>query len=137
MNTAPYSPWLDRFAIGLSGICALHCLALPLMLVLLPALGATFFGDEAFHRALLWLVIPLSVLAVWLGCLQHKDRRVWAFTATGLALMVVAALIGHDVLGEWGEKLVTLMGATVLSLGHIRNHALCRRVRCDHDRTCH
>ena len=45
---------LDRIAILLSGICLLHCLAIPLALVVLPALGSMLFDShDVFHTFLL------------------------------------------------------------------------------------
>ena len=44
--------WADRVAISTSGICALHCLALPVILSVFPAIGGFFIGEEAFH---IWL----------------------------------------------------------------------------------
>ena len=126
------SLWLDRLALSASGLCALHCLTLPLMLVLMPALGTSFLGDAVFHRSLLWLVIPSSLVAVTFGCLRHRDARVWLHAVAGLMLMVVAAFWGHGLFGFWGEKAVTLVGVGFLSAGHIRNYALCRQDRCDH-----
>ncbi len=126
------SQWLDRLALSASGLCAMHCLTLPLMLVLMPALGASFLGDAAFHRSLLWLVIPSSLMAVTFGCLRHRDARVWFHAAVGLVLMVVAAFWGHDLVGFWGEKAVTLIGVGFLSAGHIRNYTLCRQDHCEH-----
>jgi len=136
MVPASFPQWLDRLAVSLSSLCALHCLALPLLLVLVPAMSASVLGDEAFHRTLLWLVIPSSVLAITLGCARHKDQLVWTCAVTGLAVMIIAAFWGHDLLGEWGERLATLTGAGILSSGHVRNHALCRSRRCLHDAAC-
>ena len=64
---------LDKLAVSASMLCAIHCLFLPVILVVFPALGATLFGDELFHALLLWLIIPLSVIALSLGCRRHKD----------------------------------------------------------------
>lgn len=123
-RTHAYSQRLDRLAIGVSTLCALHCLALPLML---PTLSTFFLGDAAFHRTLLLFVIPSSLLAVTLGCLRHKDARVWLLAAAGLSVMVLAAFWGHGLFGHWGERGVTLIGVSLLSLGHLRNYSLCRR----------
>ncbi|PAV25526.1 MerC mercury resistance protein [Tamilnaduibacter salinus] len=133
MGSAVPSQWLDRLAIGMSTLCALHCLLLPFALVLIPTLGASFLGDAAFHRALLWLVIPSSLLAVGLGCSRHRDRQVWGYALAGLTVMTVAAFWGHGLFGEWGEKLVTLSGAGLLCVSHLRNHRLCRQDHCDHE----
>ena len=40
---------IDKVAIGLSLICTVHCLLLPVAFVLLPALAANTFGGERFH----------------------------------------------------------------------------------------
>ena len=123
-------PVLDRVAISASGICAFHCLLLPLILSLLPALGATFFGQETFHVVLLWLVIPLSVVALSMGCRKHKNWVVGVLGLIGLTFLIIAAVFGHDFLGEMGERFATLAGALFIGVGHYRNYALCRRTEC-------
>ena len=110
----------------------MHCLGLPLMLVVFPALGATIFGQESFHELLLWLVIPLSFVALSIGCRMHKSWLVILFGLAGLTLLIAASTLGHDFLGEYGERITTLLGAVSIAFGHIRNYTLCRRTRCDH-----
>jgi len=125
------TPVLDKLAISTSAICAIHCLSLPLLLGVFPALGATLFGEEAFHVLLLWLVIPLSLVALTMGCWKHKDRWVAVAGFVGLSALIFAASFGHDVLGEAGERIATLLGAVAIAVGHLRNYTLCRRVACD------
>ena len=43
-----YMPLLDKFAVTTSAFCAIHCLCLPLLLGVFPALGATLFGRRRF-----------------------------------------------------------------------------------------
>ena len=124
-------PVLDRVAISTSAVCAIHCLCLPLLLSVLPAMGATFFGQELFHVMLLWLVIPLSVVALGMGCRKHKNWLVGLFGFLGLVLLVMAAAFGHDFLGETGERFTTLAGALFIGVGHFRNYSLCRRAECN------
>ena len=133
MNTpSRYAPLLDKFAVSTSAICAMHCLCLPVVLAVFPALGATLFGQESFHVLLLWLVIPLSFVAFSMGCLKHKSWLVVFFGMTGLTFLIAAATLGHDFLGEIGERITTLLGAIFIAFGHIRNYTLCRRTECDH-----
>ena len=127
-----YMPLLDKFAVSTSAICAIHCLFLPLLLVVSPALGATIFGQESFHVWLLWLVIPLSFVALSLGCRKHKNWLVVMFGLAGLTFLISAATLGHDILGETGERIATLIGAVFIAVGHMRNYTLCRRAACDH-----
>jgi len=51
---------LDKSAIGLSLLCVAHCLVLPTVAVLLPAMLATPLGGEIFHKLLL-VGVGLSV----------------------------------------------------------------------------
>lgn len=124
---------LDRFAIGLSMLCAVHCLVLPVMLIAFPSYLATFhLDDHVFHELLLWLVIPSSVLAIFLGCQRHKDRLVFGLAGIGIAAMIAITLFGHDALGETGEKIATLFAGTILAFAHWRNYSLCRGGSCKH-----
>ena len=132
-NPSRYTASLDTLAVSTSAFCAIHCLSLPLLLGFFPALGATVFGQEAFHVWLLWLVIPLSIIALSMGCRAHKDRLVALLGLAGLAILIVAATLGHDLLGESGERIATLVGASSIAAGHLRNYTLCRRTHCEHD----
>ncbi len=130
VSISTYTPAMDKLAISTSAICAVHCLCLPLLLSFFPALGATFFGDEAFHVMLLWVVIPLSLVALTLGCRAHKDRGVVFFGLAGLTALILAATLGHSLLGKGGELIATLIGATAIAAGHVRNYTLCRSKSC-------
>ena len=127
-----YTSLLDKFAVSTSAFCAIHCLCLPLLLGVFPALGTSIFGQDPFHVLLLWLVIPLSLVALSLGCKQHKSRLVIAAGLSGLAFLIAAATLGHDILGETGERIATVTGAVAIAIGHLRNFILCRRLDCDH-----
>ena len=81
----------DKFAVSTSTICALHCVALPFVIGVFPAISASFLGDEAFHVWLLWAVIPLSAFGLSLGCGQHKNNTVLMAGLSGLAFLVLAA----------------------------------------------
>jgi hypothetical protein len=121
---------MDRTAIALSTACAIHCLFLPVVVVMFPALTTTFFGNENFHHLLLWFVFPTSTIAVMQGCRRHKDKIVLTFVLMGLAFLIATATIGHDFLGEEGERAATVLGAIILVFGHLRNYRLCRKNKC-------
>lgn len=116
---------LDKVAIGFSAICALHCILLPVALIFLPALSTTFLGSEDFHKALLYFVVPSSAIALFLGCKMHGKNHVYVYGAVGIGSLLIASFFGHDLFGESGEKLLTLLGAGIISLGHIKNQKLC------------
>ena len=120
-------PIADKAAIGLSLVCAVHCLAVPLLVVLAPSLVGQIFTGEAFHQWIVIVVIPVSVYALTLGCKKHHDKSVLAIGILGLALLCLAAIGGHDWFGEFGERAVTLIGAGIIAFSHVRNFSLCRK----------
>jgi hypothetical protein len=127
---------IDKVAIGLSTACAVHCLLLPIILILLPALGTSVFGDEIFHQWLLIAVIPTSLIALTMGCRQHKNLSVMIFGLLGLTILIPTAFFGHELLGEAGEKIASVLGAAFIALGHIQNSSLCKDCRST-DHQCH
>lgn len=117
----------DKLAISLSFLCTLHCLVLPLALVLMPSLAILPFQDEAFHLGMLIAVIPISAFALTMGCKQHKRYQLLLMGGIGLSILIAAVILGHDLLGETGEKVLTVIGAGFVALGHIWNYRLCQR----------
>jgi hypothetical protein len=127
----PASLRLDQIAIAMSGLCVAHCLAGPLLVVLAPAMLVAFGVSETlFHRLLLLVVVPFSAVGLGLGCRQHRNRRVIGLGLLGLATLCFTALVGHDLLGELGERVLTVGGACIIAAAHVCNFRLCRRAPC-------
>lgn len=124
-------PLSDKLAISLSTLCTIHCLMLPLIVSWLPTAAALILEDEFFHLSMVILVIPLSLYALTLGCKQHQRHRVLVLGIAGLVLLISAVFLGHDILGEFGEKILTVSGASLITLGHALNFHFCR-----HDQQC-
>ena len=89
----------DKAAVVLSLACAMHCLILPVALVVLPSLAILPLADESFHQLLLMGVIPISLLAMLMGCRRHRSGLVATAGLIGLGLLLLAAFFGHDLLG--------------------------------------
>ena len=124
---------LDRSAVGLSFLCVLHCLAMPLVLILAPSLVVLpFLGDERIHLLLLFLVLPTSSIALALGCRRHGLKNVLAWGFTGMGILILAASLGEEALGDLGETILTVIGSFLVAIGHILNFKCCRSAGCDH-----
>ena len=125
----------DKFAIGLSLTCTIHCLVLPVLLVLLPSITVLQLADnEAFHFWMIVVIIPTSTFALSMGCKQHKRYRLLLLGFIGLSLLILALILGEEILGEYGEKLVTTIGAGFIAVGHWFNYRLCK---VGHSNDCH
>ena len=103
----------------------MHCLLLPIAVIFLPAISATFLGSEEFHKTLLYFVIPSSIIALLLGCKMHGKYNVYLYGIFGIGTLLIGSIFGHDYFGENGEIILTLIGAGIISLGHLRNQKLC------------
>lgn len=120
---------IDISAMVLSGLCLVHCLALPLLVVLIPVGALYGLEDEHFHWVMLLLALPLSLASLSHGFLRHQRRFVPVIGGVGLALMawdllptVEAHSHGHG---------LTIPGVFLVAVAHGLNIRALRRVAHD------
>ena len=123
---------LDKIALSTSIFCAMHCLFLPVFLLFFPTINLGQFGDESFHSMLLYLIIPVSLIALLIGCKEHKRYFILFYGFIGISILFSTAIWGHDFFGETLEVIFTLIGTSIVSYGHIKNQKLCREKNCHH-----
>lgn len=110
---------LDRWGLALSGICLVHCLALPLSVLLLPTLSSWLAHHaHGVHWVLLSLALVVSSSAWRQGYRRHQQVLVPVIGACGLGLMMLA--VSH-LLGPRSEVPLTLVGAAVVAGSHVLN----------------
>ena len=118
---------LDTAAVMLSGLCLLHCLALPLLLVALPALATLSEGH--LHTQMLLVAIPVSAVALGLGLRRHGSRYVLSFGILGMLLLLFGGTVAHFRYGIVADRTFTMAGALVLAVTHYFNSRLVRHCR--------
>ncbi|HSG91440.1 MAG TPA: MerC domain-containing protein [Pseudomonadales bacterium] len=118
---------IDIGAMVLSGLCVAHCLALPLLVAMLP-LGAYFgFEDRHFHWVMLVFALPLSIAGLTQGFLRHQRRFIPAIGAVGLLLMawdLMPDLAPHD-------HGLTVPGVLLVATAHAFNIRALRQLATD------
>ena len=107
---------LDRVAIGLSGLCLVHCLATAVLLALVSAAGS-FLGAHIIHEIGLTLAMLLGGVALGRGIYEHGFMMPSAVGGLGLGVMGGALTLPHD----GSEALFTVAGVMILALGHRLN----------------
>lgn len=111
--------WLDFSAIGVSGLCLVHCLASGVFVASLSAVSLSqFTASHEFHIYTLLAAIPLAVWALGRGWLRQRRAVPPALGGVGLALMAVGVLPS---LAGSVETVLTMAGVTVLAAGHYLN----------------
>ena len=107
---------LDRIAMGLSGLCAVHCVATAVLLGLVASAGG-LLGKPIIHEVGLTLAMILGAIALGRGIREHGLVLPSAVGAVGLATMAFAMTL-HE---SGYEPVVTIVGVSILALGHRLN----------------
>lgn len=107
---------LDRMAIGLSGLCVVHCLASAVLLAVVASAGG-LLGAGWIHEVGLGLAMMLGAVALGRGILNHGFMMPGAVGGLGLGVMAGALGLPHG----GGEELFTVVGVAILALGHQLN----------------
>jgi hypothetical protein len=107
---------LDRMAIGLSGLCLVHCLATAVILGLVASAGG-ILGSHWIHEVGLTMAMGLGAIALGRGVFEHGFMMPSAVGGLGLGVMAGALTLPHD----GTEALYTVVGVGILALGHRLN----------------
>lgn len=110
---------LDGAAVGLSLMCLIHCLALPVMSAFLPLAGI-WAEAEWVHQLLVLIALPITALA---AAYHRKSSARFSFIAPaviGLSLLLAAGFV--EPLHEFETQLTTT-GAILLASAHARRWA--------------
>jgi hypothetical protein len=107
---------LDRMAIGLSGLCVVHCLATTVLLALVASAGS-MLGANWIHEVGLGLAMIMGAISLGRGITEHGYSMPSAVGGLGLGVMAGALTLPHD----GTEALYTVLGVGILALGHRLN----------------
>jgi hypothetical protein len=107
---------LDRIAVGLSGLCVVHCIATAVLLGLVASAGH-LLGSPIIHEVGLTLAMILGAVALGRGVREHGFVLPAAVGMTGLSVMAYALTLKEAPV----EPLYTVAGVMILALGHRLN----------------
>jgi hypothetical protein len=125
----------DRTGTWLSLVCTVHCMASPLLVTILPVAGLGFLVHDVTEGLLLAASVALAAVSLCWGFRLHRRWR---------ALLFLVGALGFLVVGRWvaeaaSERALVVVGAGMLTAGHLLNRHLCSTCvssRCgesDHD----
>ena len=117
---------LDRLGIWISSLCALHCLALPLLLPLIPLIGSTIFAQIWFERTILSISMLIGAVALLNGAIRYHGQ----FYPLGLLFSGGIIYWFKDIFGHDFEPFTIAVGAMLIVAGHWINMRLCRQCQC-------
>ena len=107
---------LDRAGVLLSSLCAVHCV-LGIVIVAGLGLGGGLLLDPIIHRVGLLLATLVAGVAIGIGAVQHRRALPFVVAMTGLTFMGGGLAVEHGV----EEAVLTIIGVTLVALGHLLN----------------
>lgn len=117
----------DIVGMGLSVLCAIHCLSVPFLMGVLPMLGLDFVGDLGFEWVMTSIIFLVAGVTYFNGYRRHRRAGVWVFFVIGVIIFtVIRPMLGHDhghghFHGFEPYHFATIIGGTVFVLGHWKN----------------
>ena len=112
---------IDRLAIGLSGLCLVHCVATAVLVLMLASAGG-FLIDPRIHEIGLAFAILLGALGLGRGIFEHGYMMPSSIGGIGLGTMAGSLTFSHGM----EEVLISVFGVLVLALGHDLNRRAAR-----------
>lgn len=128
---------LDKLGIILSFGCMIHCMLMPIILPLLPALGFAFDHDSLVHFVLAIIIIVIAMWALDAGNKKHKKDLPMFLGFPGMFLLIFAGLIERKVGPDNVVTVITIFSSLLIAVAHYLNHRyLCK---CKHhgNHSCH
>lgn len=111
-----------------SSLCALHCLLLPVLITLLPFVGASFFADAWFERIILSVSLVIGFWALLSGFYRYH-RQIYPLYSLALGGLIYW---NKDMFGHEYEPFTIAVGAILIIAAHMVNLKLCQSCRqCD------
>ncbi len=107
---------IDRWAIGLSGLCLVHCIASAVAVAVLASVG-TVLLDPIFHEVGMSIALLLGVVGLGRGIVTHGFMLPASIGGLGLGVMAGSLFLGH----ENGGTLYSILGVLIVALGHDLN----------------
>jgi len=107
---------LDRIAMGISGLCLVHCVATAVLLALVASAGG-FLGSPMIHEVGLTLAMVFGSIALLRGIFEHGFMMPSAIGGLGLGVMAGALTLPHD----GTEAAYTVIGVLIVALAHRLN----------------
>ncbi len=107
---------IDRLAIGVSGLCFIHCVASAVLLTVLASAGGLLL-DPTIHEVGMMVALVLGVVGLGRGIGDHGFMLPAAIGSLGLGMMAGALTLEHGGI----TTVYSVVGVLMLALGHDLN----------------
>jgi hypothetical protein len=112
-----YSGGADALSLGLSFVCLMHCIILPLFLTSIPFLGIEILENIFIELGTIILALFIGGYAIRNGYLKyHRNMFIVFLFAIGISLMILSNFVFSA-----AEIWLKIFGGFVVCMAHIQN----------------
>ena len=86
----------DKLSICLSLCCILHCIALPVIILMIPSFASLWINNEKVHVILVLFAVPISLFAMAKSLRIHHNYKCISLAGIGLSFLVIAIFM-HNI----------------------------------------
>lgn len=119
----------DMYGISASALCAVHCVATPIILPLVSVLGVTVAASHWFEYTMIAIAFITGGYALYAGYRKHNYLLPTLLFVPGLAVLLLGH--NHDDLG-W-STLKPVAGAGLIIVAHTINYLKSKNALCTHE----
>lgn len=126
----------DRLGFSASTLCAIHCVAMPFVVSVLPALGLSFLGGGVFELVMIATSIVIASFSLGSSYRVHGKLNALMIMTSG-AMLLIFNFFGHESHSPLVETLhpyLAALGGLMIAGAHWINMRLCKSCEvCEHD----
>lgn len=115
---------VDSVGASVSILCAIHCIAMPFLIALLPLSGIGLVAQGIGER-IVFVSILLAAGSLCWGFRLHRKRRTILALAGGAGMILAGSFLVLDAY----ETAFNVTGAMCLASAHLMNRRLCNACR--------
>lgn len=131
--------WVDRFGTCASSLCAIHCLMMPFLVVLLPVLGTGWLASSNLEWGMIAIAATLGALSTARGFRIHNKRVTLILFFTGITLLLYSRMVHadpaetccalHPIASEIYplQSFLSACGGILVALTHLSNQHFCKQ----------
>jgi hypothetical protein len=127
-----YSGRADAISMGLSIVCLMHCIFLPLFLTSLPFLGIEILENMYLELATILLSLIVGGYAIRNGYLKfHRNLFIVLVFVAGISLMMLSNFLFSS-----AEIWLKLSGGFIICVAHIQNFTNSKKCTLNINENC-
>ena len=107
----------DKLGMCTSFVCALHCLAIPIFLILGVDSALVLIDQEWIELTIIMLSFLIGFVSFLVGYVQHRQHFIPVLFLAGFLLIIN----GESVASSWLAVILSVAGASIIAYAHFQN----------------